>query len=116
MGYGTGAIMAVPAHDERDFEFAQEFDLPIQCVVQPPDGWLRDRSLSADTPADEWPEAYVGEGVNVNSASGEVSLDGLATADAKQRIAEWLDTVGRGRARGHLQAARLALQPAALLG
>jgi leucyl-tRNA synthetase len=96
MGYGTGAIMAVPAHDERDFEFAREFELPIQCVVQPPDGWLRDRSLNPDTLAEDWPEAYSGEGVNVNSASGEVSLDGLPTAEAKQRIAEWLDSVGRG--------------------
>ena len=41
MGYGTGAIMAVPAHDERDFEFAQKFKLPIRAVVQPTDEWLR---------------------------------------------------------------------------
>jgi leucyl-tRNA synthetase len=96
MGYGTGAIMAVPAHDERDFAFASEFDLPIRCVVLPPDGWLAARGLDADTPADEWPEAYVGDGVNVNSATDEVSLDGLPTAAAKQRIAEWLESVERG--------------------
>jgi leucyl-tRNA synthetase len=96
MGYGTGAIMAVPGHDERDFEFAQTFSLPIVCVVQPPAGWLRDRGVSVDTPADAWPEAYTGDGVNVNSANADVSLDGLATAEAKARIASWLEETGAG--------------------
>ena len=96
MGYGTGAIMAVPAHDQRDFEFAQEFSLPIAGVVRPPDGWLRDRGVDADAPAHTWPEAYTGEGVNMASANTEVSLDGLPTADAKARIAEWLDATGNG--------------------
>ena len=96
MGYGTGAIMAVPAHDQRDFEFAREFDLPIAGVVRPPDGWLRERGVDADTPADEWPEAYVGDGVGMNSSNDEVSLDGLPTPEAKQRIAEWLEASGTG--------------------
>ena len=116
MGYGTGAIMAVPAHDQRDFEFADEFDLPIVGVVRPPDGWLRDRGLTADTPADEWPEAYVGDGVGMNSANDEVSLDGLPTAEAKERIIELAGGGRRRRGGRHLQAARLAVQPAALLG
>ena len=96
MGYGTGAIMAVPAHDQRDSEFAHEFNLPIAGVVRPPDGWLRERGVDADTPADEWPEAYVGEGVGMNSSNDEVSLDGLPTPEAKQRIAEWLAASGSG--------------------
>jgi leucyl-tRNA synthetase len=96
MGYGTGAIMAVPAHDERDFAFAHEFDLPIAGVVRPPDGWLRDRGVTSETRAADWPQAYVGDGVAMASANAEVSLDGLSTPDAKQRIAAWLDASGNG--------------------
>jgi leucyl-tRNA synthetase len=96
MGYGTGAIMAVPAHDQRDFEFADEFTLPVTAVVQPSVAWLRERGLAPDSPASEWPEAFTGDGVGVNSANEEVSLDGLDVADAKQRIVEWLDSRERG--------------------
>jgi leucyl-tRNA synthetase len=96
MGYGTGAIMAVPAHDERDFEFANEFDLPVVGVVQPPDGWLQARGLSADTPADQWPAGYPGDGIAMHSTGDGISLDGLPTAEAKARIGEWLQTAGYG--------------------
>ena len=73
MSYGTGAIMAVPAHDERDHEFATQFDLPIIEVVQAPEG--------------NEEKCFTGEGVAINSGF----LDGLSTAEAKQKISAWLD-------------------------
>jgi leucyl-tRNA synthetase len=88
MGYGTGAIMAVPAHDQRDFEFAQVFGLPIVEVVSRPEGW-------PDDPRD-WPEAWAGDGVAVHSANAEVSLNGLGVAEAKAAITAWLEQVGAG--------------------
>ena len=87
MGYGTGAIMAVPGHDERDFAFARTFNLPIHRVVAP--------SLEkADAPLDE---AEADHGIAVNSANDQVSLDGLATAEAKSTIIAWLAEKGLGR-------------------
>jgi leucyl-tRNA synthetase len=77
--YGTGAVMAVPGHDTRDYEFAQRFGLPIVEVVAGGD-------LSK--------EAFVDDGVNVNSGF----LDGLPTPEAKERMAEWLEANGKGEA------------------
>jgi leucyl-tRNA synthetase len=82
MGYGTGAIMAVPGQDERDWEFAERHELPIVRTVQPPDDWDG--------------KAYVGEGPAINSANDEVSLDGLGVADAKRTIIDWLERMGLG--------------------
>ena len=81
MGYGTGAIMAVPAHDERDFEFAKKFDLPIIQVVQP----------SGDA---DW-QGYTDPGTAVNSGF----LDGLPTVEAKAKIIAWLEEKGQGKRR-----------------
>jgi leucyl-tRNA synthetase len=92
-GYGTGAIMAVPAHDQRDFEFAKQFDLPIKAVVMPNEKWLADHEVSAEGYAaapGALEEAFTGEGVNINSANEEVSLDALPTLQAKQTITDWL--------------------------
>jgi leucyl-tRNA synthetase len=82
--YGTGAIMAVPGHDTRDFEFATKFNLPIVQVVQPGD---------AKT---EW-QGFTDDGTAVNSASAEVSLNGLPTAGAKVKIIDWLEAKGFGK-------------------
>jgi len=81
--YGTGAIMAVPGHDTRDFEFAQKFNLPVIQVVQPPD---------AKT---DW-QGFTDEGTATNSVNEEFSLDGLPTAEAKKKITAWLETKGLG--------------------
>jgi leucyl-tRNA synthetase len=77
LGYGTGAIMAVPAHDDRDYEFAKTFHLPIIEVV---------------SGGDISQAAFVGEGIGVNSDF----LNGLPTEQAKERMTEWLEEHGRG--------------------
>ena len=85
MEYGTGAIMAVPGHDERDFEFATEFELPIPRVVARED-------QGADTPVEE---AYPGEGRMVNSGS----FDGMSTRDGRGAVVSWLAEKGQGELR-----------------
>jgi leucyl-tRNA synthetase len=84
MGYGHGAIMAVPAHDERDFEFAQTFGLDVLQVVEPLDGSQASGCFSAP-------------GRNIRSRNQSLSLDGLPTAEAKQRVTEWLEKHELGR-------------------
>ncbi|HEX7516550.1 MAG TPA: leucine--tRNA ligase [Chthoniobacterales bacterium] len=78
MGYGTGAIMGVPAHDARDLEFAQKFELPVRIVLQPPDGR---ESLG-----------FAGDGTAINSPL----IENLPTEAAKQEITEWLEERGLG--------------------
>ncbi len=79
LSYGTGAIMAVPAHDTRDLEFAEQFDLPVIQVVQPPEG-------------EDW-RGFEGEGTAVNSGD----YDGLPTPEFKRTITEDLERAGVGR-------------------
>jgi leucyl-tRNA synthetase len=100
MGYGTGAIMAVPAHDTRDYAFARQFGLPIRPVVQPGAGWLAENNLSleqylADASVTDQP--FTGVGTSINSV-GSVSLDGLDTREAKQRTTRHLESTASGRA------------------
>ncbi|GAB4385228.1 MAG: leucine--tRNA ligase [Phycisphaerales bacterium] len=87
MGYGTGAIMAVPAHDDRDWAFAKQFNLPVVRVVEPTAG-----------PIDE-DRAFCDEGIAINSANEQVSLNGLPTREAKQRIIQWLEAAQIGSRR-----------------
>jgi len=89
MEYGTGAIMAVPTHDQRDFLFAKEHGLPMRIVIQNPE--LRTQNLEQMT------EAYEGDGVQVNSAQ----FDGLPNQEAKIKIAEWMEKTGIGKIETH---------------
>jgi leucyl-tRNA synthetase len=81
MGYGTGAIMAVPGEDQRDWDFARQHGLPIIETVKRPDGWVG--------------EAYAGDGVKINSGF----LDGLGVADAKRAAIDWIVQRGIGVAK-----------------
>ncbi len=84
MEYGTGAIMAVPTHDQRDFLFAKEHKLPMRVVIQP-----KGETLSLDMMT----EAYENDGVQVNSAQ----FDGVTNNEAKKKIAEWMEKTNIGK-------------------
>jgi len=84
MEYGTGAVMAVPTHDQRDFEFAQKYNLPLQVVIHP-----AGETLDAATMT----EAFTGEGIMVNSGR----FDRMANTQAKEEIADFLEKEGIGR-------------------
>ena len=87
MSYGSGAVMCVPAHDQRDFEFALRYDLPIKQVIQPP------KEVSHDFSS----EAYTGEGTLINSGS----YDGLTSSAAKKEITSYLAENKAGSATTH---------------
>ncbi|MBI2358194.1 MAG: leucine--tRNA ligase [Deltaproteobacteria bacterium] len=84
MEYGTGAVMAVPAHDQRDFEFARKYRLPIRVVIQPPGQTLNSDAMT---------EAYVDEGTMAESGS----FSGLPSATGRERVAAYLEEKGWGK-------------------
>ncbi|MCK5799306.1 MAG: leucine--tRNA ligase, partial [Deltaproteobacteria bacterium] len=120
MAYGTGAVMAVPAHDQRDFEFATQFEIPLVPVVLPDDAWLWEQAAAAGRPlvgdakssdiaiddlrADyrdhvaAYRVAFSGHGESIHSQNDEVILDGLGTVESKAKITAWLVDKGLGRA------------------
>src|SRR5690606_1582569 len=82
--YGTGAVMAVPAHDQRDFEFARKYNIPVRVVISP---------LDSELDPDTMTEAYVEPGIMTNSGQ----FDGLLSDQAKGNIVDWLDQRGLGK-------------------
>jgi len=89
MEYGTGAIMAVPTHDQRDFLFAKEHKLPLRLVISPKEGTLKS--------AQDLTQAYEGDGLQINS--GE--FDGLNNQEAKNKIAQWMEAKKIGKIQTH---------------
>ncbi|HEY9630135.1 MAG TPA: leucine--tRNA ligase [Coleofasciculaceae cyanobacterium] len=87
MGYGTGAIMAVPAHDQRDFEFAKKYSLPIKVVVQPPDQVLDAETMKV---------AYADEGFMVNSEALDGVAAGKGAGQSVEAAVKWLEANGKG--------------------
>ena len=96
VSYGTGAIMAVPAHDSRDFEFASKFSLPIVCIMKPS---LQDCEAAGVQLSDvlAGKACWTGEGVHFNSANAELSLDGMGVDEAKKAMTLWLESKGLGK-------------------
>ncbi|MFN8023553.1 MAG: leucine--tRNA ligase [Acidimicrobiales bacterium] len=99
MGYGTGAIMAVPCGDERDFEFARQFGLPIPAIQQPPAAWFAEHGIEPTLVTSAWPQAFVGDAPYVNSANDSLDLNGISdVTTGKRRTNEWLEAHGCGEA------------------
>ncbi len=97
MGYGTGAVMGVPSHDDRDYEFTKQFGLPFIAVVDPENAVPpeeRRKILDGE-------QCYTGYGTLFNSANAEVSLNGMHTLDARKKITEWLESKKLGKATVH---------------
>lgn len=97
MGYGTGAIMAVPSGDQRDFEFARAYNLPIVATAMPPASWFEQHGIAPSADCSTWPQAFDGDGEYIDSANDSVSLNGLTSiAEAKSRMNDWLEATGHG--------------------
>ena len=91
MGYGTGAIMAVPAGDQRDFDFARTYNLPITAIQMPPVTWFDQLGIASSADCSTWPSAFVGDGVYINSENGSLSLNGLKSiSEATTVMNAWL--------------------------
>jgi len=92
MGYGTGAIMAVPSGDQRDFDFARKYDLPIVATQMPDAQWFTSRDIAISDDCGTWPQAFVGEGTYVNSANDSLTLNGKRTIEEATLLANtWLE-------------------------
>ncbi len=103
MGYGTGAIMAVPCGDQRDFQFARRFHLAVPAIQQPPSQWFTAHDLEPQhgdgVDTSTWSEAFVGNGAYINSSSARLSLNGLVEVHEGVKVMNsWLEENGFGLA------------------
>jgi leucyl-tRNA synthetase len=96
MGYGTGAIMAVPSGDQRDFEFARVHGLPIIATIEPPKAWFAEHNIDPTLDCVQWPTAYTGDGAAVNSSNESLDLNGKGKSDAVAAMNTWLEANGHG--------------------
>jgi leucyl-tRNA synthetase len=96
MGYGTGAIMAVPAHDSRDFEFAETFNIPVICIIEPDSKEAKAAGVNIDDVL-KGKVCWTGNGKMINSAnSAGLDINGMEVTDSKRTATEWLKEQGRG--------------------
>ena len=99
MGYGTGAIMAVPCGDQRDFDFARIYGLAIPAIQLPAAAWFDGHGIEPSPDTATWPCAFVGDAPYVQSANASLDLNGITSvAEAKTRTNTWLESVGAGKA------------------
>jgi leucyl-tRNA synthetase len=99
MGYGSGAIMAVPCGDQRDFEFARKFGLPIPAIQMPPPEWFAAQGIEPSLDTTTWPCAYVGDAPYVNSSNDGLNLNGIDNkAEGVAVTNAWLEQHGAGEA------------------
>lgn len=99
MGYGTGAIMAVPCGDQRDFEFARKFDLDIVAIQEPPMSWFESHDIDPATDTATWPVAFVGDAPYINSANESLDLNGISSVvEGVAATNTWLEANRHGEA------------------
>jgi leucyl-tRNA synthetase len=99
MGYGTGAIMAVPCGDDRDFEFARAMDLPIPPIQQPPASWFAEQGIEPTLDTSMWATAFIGNSPYVQSANDSLDINGIdVVADAIAATNAWLEANDAGEA------------------
>jgi leucyl-tRNA synthetase len=89
--------MAVPAHDQRDLEFAHRFGLPVRAVLQPPPEWFTGRGRPPGNPAGTWPEAFVGEGAYLDLGVPGLDCAGLGKQAGIAAAIGWLESAGSGQ-------------------
>ncbi len=99
MGYGTGAIMAVPCGDQRDFEFARKFALDIVPIQKPPVAWFAEHEIEHDIDTETWPVAFIGDAPYINSSNDSLDLNGITSVtDGVAATNAWLEANGHGAA------------------